>query len=218
MNRPYLEITREVSVLVVLGVLLPVFAYHSARIIIQVATGTPLWTKLHSQKELTNSLEELESRQKLLGIALSEEPISNEQRMRIEEEKGTLDKRLRGEKLSTVQREELHIQKKKVDEEMLSLQKKSDEQSKLDKAMQGRQELIYFLVTTLIGCIALAFGYLIPIGYLGAGLIQGGLLSLLLGFFSYWGYFNDWLKLLVLLLTLSATIYMGYRIASKKNT
>ncbi len=216
MNRPYLEITREVSFLVVLGVLLPLFAYHSARIIIQIATGTALWTKLHNQKELTNSLEELESRQKLLGIALSEGPISNEQRMRIEEEIGTLEKRLKAEKLSAVQREELHIQKKKVDEEVLSLQKKYDEQGELNKAMQGRQELIYFLITTLIGCIALAFGYLIPIGYLGAGLIQGGLLSLLIGFFSYWGHFNDWLKLLVLLLALSATMYMGYRVAIKK--
>lgn len=216
MNTPYMEVTRKLSFLIILSILLPFFAYHTSRIIVRAITGTTLWTEQHNLDQLIYDKNLKTDSRRTLEMLLSDQDLPTNERQKLEEQKRVLEKRLKGDKLTPAQTTSLQIQKKKVEEEEASLEKEFKTLKEINKNLHAKQELIFFLITTIFGLLALICGCLIPIGYLGAGLILGSLFCIFIGFFSFWGHFNDWLKLLLLLLALITTLAMGYRIAIQK--
>ena len=61
-----------------------------------------------------------------------------------------------------------------------------------------------------MGIIAIAVGALIfNIEAIGAGLMGGGVLSLIYGNIRYWQNLNNWMKVIILAIALVALIYIG---------
>ncbi|MBI2449213.1 hypothetical protein HYV49_02865 [Candidatus Pacearchaeota archaeon] len=67
-----------------------------------------------------------------------------------------------------------------------------------------------FIVSGVMGIIAIAVGALIfNIEAIGAGLMGGGVLSLIYGNIRYWQNLNNWMKVIILAIALVALIYIG---------
>ena len=67
-----------------------------------------------------------------------------------------------------------------------------------------------FIVSGIMGIIAIAVGALIfNIEAIGAGLMGGGVLSLIYGNIRYWQNLNNWMKVIILAIALVALIYIG---------
>lgn len=82
-------------------------------------------------------------------------------------------------------------------------------QKKFDEADKKHTRIV-FIVSGIMGIIAIAVGALIfNIEAIGAGLMGGGVLSLIYGNIVHWHNLNNWMKVIILFIALVALIYIG---------
>ncbi len=68
-----------------------------------------------------------------------------------------------------------------------------------------------FIIATVIGLIALFIGVSLKLGSVSAGLMGGGVLTIIYGVIRYWGDAEDWLRFVILGVALAALIWIGYK-------
>ena len=99
--------------------------------------------------------------------------------------------------------------------------KMRDPSSKLSEAQREQLKKEYkdgiqrfgkhlFLAAVPVGILALAVGFIIPIPGIGTGLMFGGLVSLLYGFFTYWSDLPVGMRFVSLLIGLIFLIFAGW--------
>jgi len=66
-------------------------------------------------------------------------------------------------------------------------------------------------IATPLGVEAVVIGAFMPIHALGTGLILGGILSVGVGYWTYWQHLEDWMRFLSLLAGFAILIFVGYR-------
>ena len=67
-----------------------------------------------------------------------------------------------------------------------------------------------FYVAAPLGIIAIVMGSLLVVQAVGAGLIFGGIFTLVDGYCWYWSELQDWMRFLSLLIAFIVLVYMGY--------
>ena len=89
-------------------------------------------------------------------------------------------------------------------------------QKEFDEANKKYTRTI-FIVSGVMGIIAIAVGALIfNIEAIGAGLMGGGVLSLIYGNIRYWQNLNNWMKVIILAIALIVLIYIGILLNRKR--
>ena len=68
-----------------------------------------------------------------------------------------------------------------------------------------------FYVATPVGIAAIVIGSVLVVQAIGAGLIFGGIFTLIDGYCWYWSELQDWMRFLSLLITFVVLIFVGYR-------
>lgn len=67
-----------------------------------------------------------------------------------------------------------------------------------------------FIVAGISGIVGIIIGVLITVESVGAGLIGGGILSLLYGIIVYWNFAENLLRVLILGIALGVLVWLGY--------
>jgi len=93
-------------------------------------------------------------------------------------------------------------EKKKLEEER---KKKEEEYRKQRKVFERN----LFYVATPVGIMAIVVGSFIAIQAIGAGLIFGGIFTLIDGFCWYWTELHDWMRFVSLLVAFITLVIMG---------
>jgi len=88
----------------------------------------------------------------------------------------------------------------------------SERNAKYDAYANHRKvfERNLFCVATPLGIGAIIAGSLIAVQAVGAGLIFGGIFTLVDGYCWYWSELQDWMRFLSLLAAFIVLVYMGY--------
>ena len=73
-----------------------------------------------------------------------------------------------------------------------------------------RHATILLLASASMGIAAIVCGSFIAISAIGAGLIFGGIFSLMNGYFQYWRYFENWIRFASLLAAFAVLVFVGY--------
>jgi uncharacterized membrane protein YkgB len=102
------------------------------------------------------------------------------------------------------EKEATPVEKAKIREQ----RKQSEEQRKMQ---EKRFQKALFLVTVPLGIATIIIGSLVLVNAIGAGLMFGGIFSLLDGYFVYWSQLADWMRFCSLLLAFSVLLFIGFR-------
>ena len=70
---------------------------------------------------------------------------------------------------------------------------------------------VLIAIATPLGVAAVIIGAFMPIHAIGTGLILGGILSVGVGYWTYWQHLEDWMRFLSLLAGFAILIFVGYR-------
>lgn len=84
-------------------------------------------------------------------------------------------------------------------------------QAEYDSALKDYQ-FKHFIVNVVVGMLLIVLGYLIHIGFLGAGLMLGGVFCLMVGSIFYWSKFTVIIKFGALLSMIFLLIVIAYLI------
>ncbi|HLC46580.1 MAG TPA: hypothetical protein VJI75_02455 [Candidatus Nanoarchaeia archaeon] len=107
----------------------------------------------------------------------------------------------------------------KYDERGCSLNMTCDMCQKGFDAAQKSHQRIVFVVAGIIGVIAIIIGaMLFSVEAVGAGLMGGGIVSLIYGNIVYWQNLDNLMKFLILLAALVIVIYVGVIINQQRNS
>jgi len=68
-----------------------------------------------------------------------------------------------------------------------------------------------FIITTILGIIAIVVGVSLTLGSVSSGIMGGGVLTLLYGAIRYWGFAEEWLRFTILIIALLVLIWVGYK-------
>ncbi len=79
-----------------------------------------------------------------------------------------------------------------------------------DKARE-KYDLARLIVSVISGIITLTIGIMLALPSVSAGLMLGGTFLIIFGTGSYWEYFNDWIRTLILGIALIILIWLGYK-------
>ena len=74
-----------------------------------------------------------------------------------------------------------------------------------------------FFVAAPIGILAIIAGSFIGVPAVGTGLMFGGILNLMNGYFWHWSGLQDWIRFLSLLIAIIFLIFIGYRRFAEQN-
>lgn len=75
-----------------------------------------------------------------------------------------------------------------------------------------------FIILVVAGIVSLALGFfVIHVGAVANGFLGGGLISLIVGTVRYWSNMDDYLRFVILGLTLALLIIFGYKKISNRN-
>jgi len=95
-------------------------------------------------------------------------------------------------------------------EEKKALQK--EDRKRQEKYRQQRKvfERNLFFVAAPLGIVAIVIGSLLAVQAVGAGLIFGGIFTLVDGYCWYWSELSDWMRFLSLLAVFFILVWIGY--------
>ena len=108
------------------------------------------------------------------------------------------------------------------DSSYLNYQKATEEQIKEHQRVERirqddyrKQQKVFerhlFFTAVPVGLLAIIVGSLLAIQAVGAGLIFGGIFTLIDGYCWYWTELEDWMRFLSLLVAFIVLVYMGYK-------
>ncbi len=93
-------------------------------------------------------------------------------------------------------------------------------QNEYDAAREARAKIVFFIAVPLGVVLIFIGGYLFGLEAVGAGLMGGGIGTIVYGAGSFWEYGGDLFRFILSLLGLAAVIYMSYwlnrRVSRKK--
>ena len=104
-----------------------------------------------------------------------------------------------------------------TDEERKKLQEEQQQHEKKYKAARKSFERHLFFVATPIGIAAIIMGSIVAVQAIGAGLIFGGIFTLVDGYCWYWSELQDWMRFLSLLAAFIVLVFIGYTKLNEKN-
>lgn len=82
--------------------------------------------------------------------------------------------------------------------------------------LNDRHDLVVFIVSIIIGLIAIGFGIYLKKDAISTGVLAGGVLLLLYGTIRYWRHADDILKFILLGIALAVLIWLGYKKFDKR--
>ncbi len=82
--------------------------------------------------------------------------------------------------------------------------------------LNDKHDLIVFIVSMIVGLIAIGFGIYLKKDAISTGVLAGGVLTLLYGTIRYWRHADDILKFVLLGIALAVLIYLGYKKFDKR--
>lgn len=94
------------------------------------------------------------------------------------------------------------------------------EQKKKDESFRSQRKVFerhLFYVAIPVGIIAIIIGSLLAVQAVGAGLIFGGIFTLVDGYCWYWSELQDWMRFLSLLAAFIVIVFCGYMKLNDKN-
>ena len=68
-----------------------------------------------------------------------------------------------------------------------------------------------FIISGIVGIIAIIIGAVLNIMSVSAGLFGGGVLTIIYGTTNYWSELADWARFIILGIALAVLIYLGYK-------
>ena len=102
-------------------------------------------------------------------------------------------------------------------EEKKELQEK---RKKKDDAFRSRRKVFeqrLFFIAIPVGIAAIITGAILAVQAIGAGLIFGGIFTLIDGYCCYWSELQDWMRFLSLLAAFIVIVFCGYMNLNNKN-
>lgn len=96
------------------------------------------------------------------------------------------------------------------DEEKKQLQEEREEKDKAYRSQRKLFERRLFFVATPVGIAAIIIGSILGVQAVGAGLIFGGIFTLIDGYCWYWSELQDWMRFLSLLIAFVVMVGIGY--------
>ena len=102
-------------------------------------------------------------------------------------------------------------------EEKKELQVADNKRQEKHKQHRKTFERCLFYVATPVGIAAIIIGSILAVQAIGAGLIFGGIFTLIDGYCWYWSELQDWMRFLSLLVAFSVLVVCGYTKLSEKN-
>ena len=102
-------------------------------------------------------------------------------------------------------------------EERAQYQKEQQKKQERFRAHQKTFQRNLFYVATPIGIAAIIIGSALAVQAVGAGLIFGGIFTLVDGYCCYWSELADWMRFLSLLAAFIVLITVGYSKMNEKN-
>ena len=88
-------------------------------------------------------------------------------------------------------------------------QRKQAEDAYAEAARQFARTLV--IVAAPLGIAAILIGSYLPFLAVGTGLILGGIFSVGWGYWSYWGYLDDWIRFVSLLVGFAVLLFVGVK-------
>jgi hypothetical protein len=79
-----------------------------------------------------------------------------------------------------------------------------------EKAREAH-DLVALIVSTIAGITALTMGIILALPSVSSGLMLGGTFLIIFGTGSYWQYFNNWIRTIILGIALTILIWLGYK-------
>ncbi len=70
---------------------------------------------------------------------------------------------------------------------------------------------VLIAVATPLGVAAILVGAYLPLYTVGTGLIFGGIMSVVWGYWTYWSYLEDWMRFVSLLAGFAILLFVGFR-------
>jgi len=107
-------------------------------------------------------------------------------------------------------------EKDKTPEQKAAAQKERKEKRKAFDARRKTFEQKLFYVATPVGIAAIIVGSYLAVQAVGAGLIFGGIFTMIDGYCWYWSQLADWMRFLSLLIAFVVLVVIGYRKLSKE--
>lgn len=95
-------------------------------------------------------------------------------------------------------------------EEKKVLQAEDNKRQEKFRQVRKTFERHLFYVATPVGIAAIVIGSTLAVQAIGAGLIFGGIFTLVDGYCWYWSELQDWIRFLSLLVAFVVLVYMGY--------
>ena len=105
-----------------------------------------------------------------------------------------------------------------TEEERKELQK---EKKEIDDKYRSKRKIFerrLFFVAAPVGIAALAIGSYVGVQAVGAGLIFGGIFTLVDGYCWYWSELQDWMRFLSLSIAFVIIVAIGYKRSGEKET
>jgi len=106
--------------------------------------------------------------------------------------------------------------KDKTPEQKAAAQKERKEKREVFDARRKTFEQKLFYVATPVGIAAIIVGSYLAVQAVGAGLIFGGIFTLIDGYCWYWSQLDDWMRFVSLLIAFVVLVVIGYRKLSKE--
>ena len=188
----FIEKARKISFEVILFFLIPYLGYYTARFIVHHVTGLTLWEKHYKTMGLYQELRELDTKRYGMKGMLKKGDLVPEERFVPEQKIQSIDQ---------------HYEHLKKELDVLEVQ---------NAAMRAKQELMLFGIMILFGLLSMGLGSFTKFGYLRAGFMSGGTLSIVCGFISYWYPINGLLCLGVLIAAIAAIFSITYGLTRRK--
>ena len=76
---------------------------------------------------------------------------------------------------------------------------------------QNKHDQVVFIISTIVGLIAILVGIILKKKVVGTGLLGGGVILIIYGTLRYWQHANDLLKFIILGAALATLIWIGYK-------
>ena len=83
-----------------------------------------------------------------------------------------------------------------------------------DKATEGYDKTV-FIITSVIGIITIIVSVMLNLPSVSAGLMAGGVITIIYGILRYWRHSTDFLRFVILGIVLAILIWLGYKKLNK---
>ncbi|MFZ0527448.1 MAG: hypothetical protein WA776_12790 [Xanthobacteraceae bacterium] len=109
-------------------------------------------------------------------------------------------------------------ERQKYQDEQRQWQKEQHERSETYKAAAKDFARHLIIVAAPLGVAAILIGAYLPLYAIGTGLIFGGIFAAGSGYWSYWGYLENWVRFASLLAGFLILLFVGYYRVAGSNT